>query len=74
MLNAGRGGPSKDFAPGGDLDAWNKTLGVNLFGVLHGTQAFVDRMVNQVSVTRLHGYGRCDTELKLLSRTRLAAL
>lgn len=38
MLNAGVQMPTKDFAEGGDLESWNKTLGVNLFGVLHGTQ------------------------------------
>ncbi|KAK4705964.1 hypothetical protein P7C70_g239, partial [Phenoliferia sp. Uapishka_3] len=47
FLNAGTGGPSKDFAPGGDMEAWSKTLSVNLFGVLNGTQAFVDKMVQQ---------------------------
>ncbi|KAL8279157.1 hypothetical protein RQP46_008413 [Phenoliferia psychrophenolica] len=47
FLNAGRSGPSKDFAAGGDLVEWQKTLSVNFGGVLNGTQAFVARMVEQ---------------------------
>ncbi|KAI5480541.1 short-chain dehydrogenase/reductase SDR family protein [Pseudohyphozyma bogoriensis] len=47
FLNAGVSMPTKDFAPGGDLDSWTKTLGVNFGGVLNGTQAFVQRMVDQ---------------------------
>lgn len=38
LLNAGVQVPTKDFVEGGDLENWTKTLGVNLFGVLHGTQ------------------------------------
>ncbi|GAA5826489.1 hypothetical protein JCM11251_002393 [Rhodosporidiobolus azoricus] len=45
FLNAGIQLPSKSF--GGDLDAWAKTLGVNLMGVIHGQQYFVERMVAQ---------------------------
>lgn len=48
FLNAGTTGPSKDFAPGGDLAAWNKIISVNFGGVLNGTQAFVERIVEQV--------------------------
>ncbi|GAA5872922.1 hypothetical protein JCM8547_003265 [Rhodosporidiobolus lusitaniae] len=43
FLNAGIQLPSKSF--GGDVDAWTKTLAVNLMGVVHGQQAFVERMV-----------------------------
>ncbi|GAA5896397.1 hypothetical protein JCM6882_001003 [Rhodosporidiobolus microsporus] len=47
FLNAGVHFPSKSF--GGDLDAWSKTLSVNLFGVINGQQSFVERMVAQQS-------------------------
>lgn len=49
VLNAGIQIPTKDFShePEANLAAWNKVLGVNAFGVLHGTQAFVDGMVKQ---------------------------
>ncbi|KAM0752955.1 NAD(P)-binding protein [Meredithblackwellia eburnea MCA 4105] len=49
FLNAGAAYKSKDFAPGGDLDNWLKTMSVNFGGVLNGTQAFVQRMVDQGS-------------------------
>lgn len=49
MLNAGVQAPTKDFDANGraQLSAWTKTLDVNLFGVLNGTQAFVDGMKAQ---------------------------
>ncbi|SCZ89564.1 BZ3500_MvSof-1268-A1-R1_Chr9g10455 [Microbotryum saponariae] len=51
VLNAGVQMSTKDYSddPKMSMEAWNKTLNVNLFGVLHGTQAFVDRMVKQDS-------------------------
>lgn len=45
VLNSGVGVPTKDF--GGEIQDWHKTLNVNLFGVLNGTQAFVDSMVRR---------------------------
>ncbi len=44
MNNAGvgRGGHAYE-----NLDAWRKVLGVNLMGVLHGTQAFTQAMLDQ---------------------------
>ncbi|GAA6058945.1 hypothetical protein JCM10212_002897 [Sporobolomyces blumeae] len=47
VLNAGTSMPSKSF--GGDLEPWIKIMSVNFGGVLNGTQAFVDRMVEQDS-------------------------
>ncbi|ORY60381.1 hypothetical protein BCR35DRAFT_355241 [Leucosporidium creatinivorum] len=51
ILNAGVQRPTKDFTEISSADdqlaAWNQTLGVNFYGVLHGTQAFTDRMVAQ---------------------------
>ncbi|KDE06744.1 hypothetical protein MVLG_02940 [Microbotryum lychnidis-dioicae p1A1 Lamole] len=43
--------PTKDYSddPKMSMEAWDKTLSVNLFGMLHGTQAFVDRMIKQDS-------------------------
>jgi NADP-dependent 3-hydroxy acid dehydrogenase YdfG len=38
MLNAGVQMKTVDYKEGGDLESWNKTLGVNFYGVLHGTQ------------------------------------
>ncbi|KAK4051408.1 hypothetical protein OIV83_002892 [Microbotryomycetes sp. JL201] len=53
VLNAGASRPSKDFVSQDEvqsnLEAWHSILNVNLFGVLHGTQSFVDRMVQQDS-------------------------
>ena len=46
-LNAGTSVPTKDW--GGDVQNWRKILDVNLYGVLHGTQAFCDRMIAQGS-------------------------
>lgn len=46
FLNAGVQVPSKSF--GGDLEDWDQTFKVNFGGVLNGTQAFVERMVEQV--------------------------
>ncbi|GAA6043624.1 hypothetical protein JCM8097_008295 [Rhodosporidiobolus ruineniae] len=45
FLNAGVGCKSKSI--GGDLEDWNKTLSVNLGGVINGQHAFVERMVAQ---------------------------
>lgn len=42
MNNAGIGVPSSVLGP---LEAWDTTLLVNLWGVVHGTQAFVPRMI-----------------------------
>jgi NAD(P)-dependent dehydrogenase (short-subunit alcohol dehydrogenase family) len=42
MNNAGIGVPSSTL---GGLDAWVKTLGTNLWGVINGTQAFVPAML-----------------------------
>lgn len=42
MNNAGMGMPSTCLA---NPDAWLRTLGVNLWGVIHGTQAFVPAML-----------------------------
>lgn len=45
VLNAGTGLPTKDFAEIDSADdllkAWNQTLGVNFYGVLHGTQVSI---------------------------------
>ncbi|KAM0789210.1 hypothetical protein ACM66B_000055 [Microbotryomycetes sp. NB124-2] len=53
VLNAGVSQPSKDYSSReetqANLEAWHKILNVNFFGVLHGTQAFVDRIVQQDS-------------------------
>ncbi|KAK4057269.1 hypothetical protein OIO90_001766 [Microbotryomycetes sp. JL221] len=53
VLNAGVSRPSKDFVPPEDVESnlasWKTILDVNFFGVLHGTQAFVDRIVKQAS-------------------------
>jgi NAD(P)-dependent dehydrogenase (short-subunit alcohol dehydrogenase family) len=42
MNNAGIGPGSGVFGP---AEAWERTLGVNLWGVVHGTQAFVPGMI-----------------------------
>lgn len=42
MNNAGLGMPSSTLAAS---EAWARTLGVNLWGVIHGTQAFVPAML-----------------------------
>lgn len=50
-LNAGRGGSVKAY--GDDIvPEWHDIFAVNLFGVVNGTQAFVDRMVAQVRPVR----------------------
>lgn len=48
VLNAGTSQATKDWGGDDQIAAWNKILSVNLFGVLHGTQAFTERMVAQV--------------------------
>jgi hypothetical protein len=42
MNNAGMGLPSSTL---GSPEAWTRTLGVNLWGVIHGTQAFAPAMI-----------------------------
>ncbi len=42
MNNAGIGAPSSTL---GDPAAWTRTLGVNLWGVIHGTQCFAPAMI-----------------------------
>jgi NAD(P)-dependent dehydrogenase (short-subunit alcohol dehydrogenase family) len=42
MNNAGIGPASSLFGP---IDAWERTLAVNLWGVVHGTRAFVPAMI-----------------------------
>ena len=44
MNNAGRGFASKPF---GEYDAWRRTMDVNLWGVVHGVQAFTQAMLDQ---------------------------
>lgn len=44
MNNAGISQPSSTL---GGLEAWESLLGVNLWGVIHGTQAFVPKMVER---------------------------
>ncbi|MEM6634428.1 MAG: SDR family NAD(P)-dependent oxidoreductase [Pseudomonadota bacterium] len=44
MNNAGIGLSSSCMGP---LDAWQNTLGVNLWGAIHGTQVFAPRMVER---------------------------
>lgn len=49
MLNAGTSLSTKDWGGDDQVERWNRILSVNLFGVLHGTQAFTERMIAQVS-------------------------
>lgn len=44
MNNAGSGFGTRSW---GEYDNWRKTLEVNLFGVIHGTQVFVPAMLEQ---------------------------
>lgn len=44
MNNAGTSFPSQPF---GAYDAWRKTLEVNLWGIVHGVQAFTQLMLDQ---------------------------
>ena len=44
MNNAGIGPDSTSFGP---LENWQRILGVNLWGVIHGTQAFATRMIER---------------------------
>ena len=44
MNNAGIGLPN---SPWTEYDAWQKILGVNLWGVIHGIQAFTQAMIDQ---------------------------
>jgi len=43
FLNAGLGGGGSFFDD--DMEAWQRVIGVNLLGVLHGIKAFVPRMI-----------------------------
>src|SRR3954469_12948089 len=44
MNNAGIGPDSNSFGP---LENWQRILAVNLWGVIHGTQAFAPRMIER---------------------------
>lgn len=44
MNNAGVGGGGQAFE---NLDGWRRVLNVNLFGVIHGVQAFTQGMIDQ---------------------------
>ena len=44
MNNAGTGGGGSPFQ---NIEGWQRVLGVNLYGVVHGLQAFGQRMVDQ---------------------------
>lgn len=44
MNNAGVGGGSALFGP---LENWERVLGINLWGVIHGTRAFVPNMIGR---------------------------
>ena len=44
MNNAGVGPDSTSFGP---LENWQRILGVNLWGVIHGTQAFAPHMIER---------------------------
>ena len=44
MNNAGIGPDSTSFGP---LENWQRILSVNLWGVIHGTQAFAPRMIER---------------------------
>lgn len=46
MNNAGTGGGGGAYQR---LDGWQRVLGVNLWGVVHGLQAFTQRMIDQGS-------------------------
>ena len=46
MNNAGTGRPNTSWE---HLDAWQTTLGVNLWGVIHGVHTFAPTMVSQGS-------------------------
>lgn len=54
MNNAGRGHGSQPF---GALDAWKQTFDVNLWGVVHGVQAFTQAMVDQGAPARIVNTG-----------------
>ncbi|MES2035281.1 MAG: SDR family NAD(P)-dependent oxidoreductase, partial [Pseudomonadota bacterium] len=54
MNNAGRGFGSQPF---GALDAWKQTFDVNLWGVVHGVQAFTQAMVDQGAPARIVNTG-----------------
>lgn len=54
MNNAGRGFGSKPFS---EYEAWRKTMDVNLWGVVHGVQAFAQGMIDQGSPARIVNTG-----------------
>jgi NAD(P)-dependent dehydrogenase (short-subunit alcohol dehydrogenase family) len=62
VLNAGVSVPTKDY--GGDIQDWHKILNVNFFGVLNGTQAFIDQMVSRC---RTDAYKNSDEAGQLIS-------
>lgn len=44
MNNAGTGGGGGSFS---NLEGWQRVLGVNLWGVIHGLQTFTEKMIEQ---------------------------
>jgi len=54
LNNAGRGFGSKPFEA---YDAWRSTLDVNLWGVVHGVQAFTQAMIDQGAPARIVNTG-----------------
>lgn len=54
MNNAGAGFRSQPF---GGYEAWRKTMDVNLWGVVHGVQAFTQAMLDQSSPARIVNTG-----------------
>lgn len=54
MNNAGTSFPTRPF---GEYDAWRQTLDVNLWGVVHGVQAFTQAMIDQGAPARIVNTG-----------------
>jgi NAD(P)-dependent dehydrogenase (short-subunit alcohol dehydrogenase family) len=54
MNNAGAGFGSPAF---GDLEGWRRTFDVNLWGVVHGVQAFTSAMIDQGAPARIVNTG-----------------
>lgn len=54
MNNAGRGFRSQPFS---EYDAWRATIDVNLWGVVHGVQAFTQAMIDQGAPARIVNTG-----------------
>lgn len=63
-LNAGVGAKVKAYGKE-IVDEWQKTFAVNLFGIVNGTQAFVDRMIAQVSPSGPRGHATGHVEYTL---------